>query len=165
MSESSSGAETPTADRPFIAHREYGIPDDVEGVLDWSYVVERLAQAQNYWIATISPEGNPHVRATWGSFVDGSLYFGGGPKTRWSRNLAANPRVSVHLESATEVVILEGAVGRLTEPDDPRVKRIDDAYEAKYSMRHGPPFWTLRPDVVIAWTSFPKDATRWRIRG
>jgi hypothetical protein len=29
-------------------------------------------------------------------------------------------------------------------------------------MRHGPPIWVLAPEVVIAWTKFPTDATRFR---
>lgn len=150
--------------RPYIAHREYGIPEALEGSLPWSHVVERLERATEYWVATASPDGAPLARPTWGAWVDGVLYFGGGPRTRWSRNLAANPRASVHLESGTDVVIVEGRVGRLTDPGDPVVAAADDVYEAKYGMRHGIPLWVLRPDVVFAWTDFPADATRWRIQ-
>ena len=42
------------------------------------------------------------------------------------------------------------------------VKPLDDAYEAKYQMRHGIPFWVLRPRVAFAWSDFPNNATRWR---
>ena len=91
-----------------------------------------------------------------------TLYFGGGPRTRWSRNLAANPRVAVHLESGDDVVILEGEVDRIDDPQQPLLAEIDDAYEEKYDMRHGPPVWVLRPRVVLAWSEFPTNATRWR---
>lgn len=152
----------PVAERPYIAHPEYGIPQDSEGLIEWSWVAECFKAGRNFWICTSSPGGRPHARPTWGVFVEDTVCFGGGPNTRWSRNVEANPWVSVHLESGDSVVIAEGTVDRITDGDDPRLKAIDDAYEAKYDMRHGPPIWLLRPRTVIAWTDFPKDATRFR---
>jgi hypothetical protein len=150
----------PTAQRPYIAHPEYGIPKDRNDLVPWSWVRERFIAAPNYWVATSGPHGRPHVRPVWGVLVGDVIHFGGGPLTRWSRNLTADPRVSVHLESGSEVVIAEGTVDRIEDASDPRLSEIDDAYEAKYRMRHGPPLWVLRPRVVLAWRSFPKDATR-----
>jgi hypothetical protein len=152
----------PTAERPYIPHKEYGISKDLDHLVDWSSVVERFTEERNFWIGTSSPEGVPLVRPVWGVFVDDTICFGGGPLTRWSRNLESNPRVSVHLENGTQPVIAEGAVDRLTDRDDPRLKGIDDAYEIKYEMRHGPPIWLLQPEIVLAWTEFPKDMTRFR---
>jgi hypothetical protein len=107
----------------------------------------------------------PAIRPKGGVMVDDTIYFGGGPNTRWSRNLAANRFVAVHLESASQVVVAEGRVDRISDPDDPRLRAADDAYEVKYKMRHGPPMWVLNPEVVIAWSNFPKDATRFRLWG
>jgi hypothetical protein len=152
----------PTADRPYIAHPEYGVPEDTSNLVPWSWVQERFASEPNYWVSTTGPDGAPHVRPVWGVFVEDVIHFGGGPRTRWSRNLAANRRVSVHLESGSQVVIAEGVVDRIDDVTDPRLPPIDDAYEAKYKMRHGPPIWVLRPEVVFAWTEFPKDTTRFR---
>jgi hypothetical protein len=149
----------PTVGRPYV--KEYGIPESVEGTLSWSHVVERMQAPRNYWVATARPDGRPHTMPVWGVWVEGTLYFGGGPKTLWSRNLAANPQVVVHLESGDDVVIIEGTVERITDPDHPMMAKIDDVYEVKYDMRHGPPVWVLRPRVAFAWTQFPKDATRW----
>jgi hypothetical protein len=152
----------PTADRPYIGHPEYGVPKHTQDLIPWARVAERFRTESNFWICTTSEEGAPHVRPTWGVFVDDTIYFGGGPNTRWSRNLATNPRTTVHLESGTEVVIAEGEVDRITDAGDPRLKAADDAYEVKYKMRHGPPMWLLAPTVVFAWSSFPKDMTRFR---
>jgi hypothetical protein len=58
------------------------------------------------------------------------------------------------------VVIAEGTVDRISDAGDSRLVAADDAYEQKYNMRHGPPMWVLRPDVVLAWSNFPKDCTR-----
>lgn len=97
----------PKASRPRIP-REYGVTRDKKGLLPWSHVNERMTKAKQYWVCTVSPEGRPHATPVDGLWLDGRLYFGGSPKTRWMRNVAANPAVSIHLESASEVIILEG---------------------------------------------------------
>lgn len=152
----------PVAERPYIAHKEYGIPEDTKTLLPWSWVVEQFEEARNLWIAAASPDGTPTARPVWGVFVDDTIYFGGGPLTRWSRYLEQNPKVSLHLESGDKVVIAEGEVDRITEASDPRLTKVDDAYEVKYQMRHGPPIWVLQPRVVLAWSEFPKTMTRFR---
>jgi hypothetical protein len=158
---SDQNVKTAQVSRPYIAHAEYGVPKTIKGTLPWSHAVERLEKAHNYWIGT-AQDGKPHSMPVWGIWLDDTLYFGGGPQTRWSRNLAENPRVAVHLDSGDDVVILEGVVGRIEDPADPRLTRIDDAYEVKYKLRHGIPLWVLRPQVVFAWSKFPDNMTRWK---
>ena len=77
-------------------------------MLPWEFVEERLTAAPNYWVATVSLGGAPHVRPVDGVWVDGALCFGGSPETRWVRNLQHDPRLSVHLPHDDEVIILEG---------------------------------------------------------
>lgn len=148
------------ASRPYIP--DYGIPTSEEELLPWSHVERRMAEARNYWIGTAASDGRPHAVPTWGVWLGGTLHVGGGPRVRWQRNLRRNPRVSVHLDSSDEVVVIEGTVDAIEDADDPRLVPIDDAYEVKYEMRHGPVIWTLHPTVAYAWTSFPADVTRWR---
>lgn len=145
----------------------YGIPETIEGVLPWSFALERLERAQNYWIATTRPDGRPHAVPVWGVLVEGTVYFGGGPETVWARNLARDPRVVVHLESGDEVVIIEGTAIRHTEEntDAALLTKIDDAYEPKYDMRHGTPVWELVPRVAFAWSRYPDDTTRFAFEG
>lgn len=136
----------------------YGIPEG-GGSLDWSFVADRLRDHETFWLATTRPDGSPHTRPIWGVYVDETFHCGGGERTRWVRNLAANPHVAVHSESGTTVVILEGSVERVT--DDETQDRVDDAYEEKYEVRHGSPLFAVRPQRAFAWTDFPSDATRW----
>lgn len=151
-----------TRSRPHIPG--YGIPEEEKGMLPWSHIEERMAAARNYWIGTTHPDGRPHATPVWGVWVDDTFYFGGGPDVRRSRNLRENPHVVVHLESGDDVVIIEGVTEQYTEQnaDADLLKRIDDAYEAKYNMRHGTPVWAVRPRVVFAWASDLATATRWR---
>ena len=145
----------PTPTLPYYLEG-YGFPKSENALLPWSYVSERMSTPQNYWVCTITPSGKPHARPIWGVWVDDRLYFGGGPDTRWFRNLKVNPKVTVHLEDGSETVILEGKAILMDDnalAKDGLMTKIDDAYEAKYGMRHGPPIWQLQPDFVFAWQS------------
>lgn len=156
----------PKADRPHMPG--YGVPDNKKGMLDWSHVTERMTAAQNYWISTVSPEGHPHATPVWGLWVDNKLYFGGGPMTKRSRNLNENPAICIHLESGSDVVILHGEARPMTKPDPELITRLIDMSGEKYGYRPkpeeygGPGGFVFLPSVVLAWTQFPKDATRWR---
>jgi len=147
----------PTPTRPIV--KDYGIPEDEEGLLNWDFVDERMANARNYWVATVEVNGRPHTVPVWGIWRNNILYFGGGPDTRWSRNVAQNQEVVVHLESGDEVVIFEGSVQRIQDAE--LMAPIDDLYEEKYKIRHGPPIWILTPRVVFAWGTYPTTTTRW----
>jgi hypothetical protein len=158
-----SNQEQPAAAEPRASHPKlpegYGEP---KNQLPWSFARERLEQAQNYGICTASPEGRPHAAPLWGVWLDGLFIFDGHPATRWGRNILANPYMSLQLESGNEVVIVEGIVEDVTEPDRALYARAADAYEAKYKYRlpdHG--FFLLRPRAALGWTEFPGDATRW----
>jgi hypothetical protein len=140
--------------------------------LPWSFVEERLQAAPIYWLTTTSPAGQPHARPVDGVWLDGALCFGGSPETRWSRNLTANPAISVHLASTTDAVILEGTAHFVTDPNHPLAAPSDAASRAKYPQYYTnasdetppfQPFWALRPRTVYAWTleGFPRGAARW----
>lgn len=145
----------------------YGVPEGMNGTLEWSTVAERLAAGKNYWVCTAAADGTPHAVPVWGAYLDDTLYFGVGPRS--SRNLAINPRVSIHLESADKVVIIEGVALTLHQPDAGLSKSLDDHFAAKYQWRPssdgddavGEGWLTLAPERILAWTEFPKDATRW----
>ena len=108
----------------------------------WSFVGERVSRTRNYWVATTHPDGRPHVAPVSGLWVDGTFCFGGDPRSRKARNLAENPNVVAHLESAEEVVILEGAAEVISDPNPALTERISDAMEATFGVRppshHGP---------------------------
>lgn len=138
----------------------YGLNDSAEKLLPWSFVAERAAASLNYWVCTVNNRHAPHVRPVWGVWYADELYFGGSPGTRWSRNLAANSQLTVHLEDGTEAVIFEGSAelalrygeGQANN-DEALMTALDDLYEAKYNIRHGPPLWRMLPTKVFAWTS------------
>jgi Pyridoxamine 5'-phosphate oxidase len=158
MTKISPSGAGPKVGRPHVPG--YGIPKTKKGTLPWTHASERLERSRHYWVATTGSDGRPHAVPVWGVWVGGAVCFGGGPQTRWARNLSSNPAVSIHLEKGDDVVILEGSVERVTDPKHELVERIRDAYESKYEMRHPPPFWLLRPRIAFAWDKDLRTATR-----
>ena len=158
----------PRVDRPEIP-AEYGV-DRATAVVDWSHVEERLTTARVYWIATVGPTGRPRVRPVDGLYVDGVLYVGGSPQTRWVQEVASNPNVSVHLDMLDgDVVIVDGDAEVLQQNSDQFAARMAVVSNEKYpeygmtpEMYKGPGPIAIRPRKVIAWTDFLKDPTRFR---
>ena len=156
----------PVADRPNVPN-DYGIADVTSGeLLPWSWAMERLEASRNYWVATVRSDGRPHVMPVWGVWQDGAFFFGTNPNSRKARNLQANPRTVVNLESGDEVVVLEGDMVEVTEADD--LRRIGDALSAKYGFQMdmaemGAAAFRMGPQVAFGWTeaNFPQNATRW----
>jgi Pyridoxamine 5'-phosphate oxidase len=169
MKQAALARSSPRADRPRMP-KEYGVPRKGGELVPWSDVERRLAEAMVYWISTSGPGCKPRVRPLDGIYVDGTLYVGGSPETRWARDLAANPQVAVHLDGGIEVVILEGEAELLEAGVGPELgERLAAASNAKYpaygmtaESYKGPGPFAIRPRFALAWTSFPKDVTRFR---
>ncbi len=150
----------------------YGVPTEVDGLLDWSDVVERLVSSDQYWMATTRPDGRPHVVPRWGVWLDDRLYYDGSPQTLHVKNLTRNPACSLHLESGWEVVIVDGESNAAVAPGPNLGGRIAEAMGDKYGAKgyapepdawDGPDTGGLRvftPHKAIAWFDFPKDVTR-----
>jgi PPOX class probable F420-dependent enzyme len=142
----------------------YGIHDDEDGLLDWSWAEERLVAARNYWVATVRPDGSPHAMPVWGLWHEDAFYFSSAPDSRKAKNLAGNPAVTVHLESGDEVVVVEGTAGYAS--DEELLRRLGGDYSSKYSFdvsfTGGRSLVVVRPRVAYAWVEqdFPSSATR-----
>ena len=144
----------------------YGIHTGEDGLLPWSWAVERLRESRNYWISSTRPDGRPHAMPVWGAWIDGAVVFGTARDSVKGRNLAARPDVVVHLDSGDEAVILEGVVEELT--DLHVLRAYADEAERKYAWRPDDEelrtglHLALRPRVAYAWLEreYPRTATR-----
>jgi hypothetical protein len=154
----------PTSERPDFP--DYGIATGHEGLLDWSWAVERLEASRNYWICSTRADGRPHAAPVWGLWLEGMVCFSSGRDSLKARNIGREPEIVVHLESGDEVVIIEGTALRLEDHD--LLERFADAYNLKYGFRPDPdgadPTFGVRPRSALGWTEsdFPNTATRWR---
>jgi nitroimidazol reductase NimA-like FMN-containing flavoprotein (pyridoxamine 5'-phosphate oxidase superfamily) len=147
----------------------YGVKTGAEGLLPWSFVDERMAKARNYWVCSVRADGRPHAAPVWGVWLEGVLYFSSSRRSVKGRNIARDPRVSIHLESGDETVIFEGKLVELT--DSALYQRVRTVYNTKYNMeamteKLDPEAvaYLLEPTSVLAWleSDFPNTVTRWQ---
>ena len=164
----------------------YGAP-----LIPWSRVRARLEQGftqapgtggpgrYTCWLATVRPDGRPHVMPLGVLWIDGACYFTAGPGTRKAKNLAANPHCVITVATHEFDLVIEGEAAKVTE--EAKLQRIADAYTsegwaptvrdgafyAEYSAPSaGPPPWEVYeviPATVFGLgTAEPYGAMRWR---
>ena len=164
----------------------YGAP-----LIPWSRVRERLDQGftqspgsggpdrHTCWLATVNPDGSPHVMPLGAIWVQGAFYFTAGPATRKARNLAHNPHCALTVATHDFDLVVEAQATKVT--DEARLQRIADIYAAQgwqptvrdgalyaeYSAPSaGPPPWEVYeavPTTIFALgTAEPYGATRFR---
>jgi nitroimidazol reductase NimA-like FMN-containing flavoprotein (pyridoxamine 5'-phosphate oxidase superfamily) len=137
------GRGEPAAARPFMPG--YGtLPEDQgTGLLPWPWAEQRLRDSHDYWLATVWPDGRPHVMPVWGVWDDGCLWVSSSLRSRKARNLLAHPACTVTTDRAQDPVVLEGHAERVVDPA--RLADVLAAENAKYSTGYGTEW--LDPEV------------------
>ena len=114
----------------------YGAP-----LIPWTKIRERLEQGftqvpgsggpdrHTYWLATVRPDGRPHVMPLGVDWMDGALYFSTGANTRKAKNLAHNPQCVITIATHDFDIVVEGRATRVTDPA--LVARIAKMYQAQ----------------------------------
>lgn len=142
----------------------YGISEDLDGALPWSWAEQRLATSRNYWLNTVRPGGRPHTMPVWAVWYEGILYLSTARTSVKARNLAADPRCTITTERGDEAVILEGEATVVDDHD--LLRPVWDAYKAKYDWDvAGESMFAVRPGKAFAFIETTEDfantATRW----
>ena len=163
-------AKEPQARRPYMPG--YGIlpADGGTGLLPWSWAEERLRASHDYWLATVWPDGRPHVMPVWGVWAeDRTNWFSSSRRARKARNLSGDPRAVATTDNALEPVVVEGRA--VVVDDTGAVGEFARWVDAKYSTNYGAEFFTdpniavyrLTPAWVFALTEddFSGSPTRW----
>jgi nitroimidazol reductase NimA-like FMN-containing flavoprotein (pyridoxamine 5'-phosphate oxidase superfamily) len=166
----------------------YGAP-----IIRWEKVLKRMQEGftqapktggpgrHTAWLATVHPDGRPHVMPIGVLFVDDAFYFNTGPKSRKARNIARNPSSVITIATDDFDIVVQGPAKRIVDPG--RLQTIADAFKkggweptvveggltAKYSAPSaGPPPWNVyevRPETIFALgTAEPYGATRWKFK-
>lgn len=150
--------------------------------IPWSRAHDQLqddSTKKTYWLATVRPDGRPHVAGVGALWLDEKVYFTSGEGTRKSQDLAANPNCVVSVALPDLDLVVEGTATKVT--DSATLQRVAERYAsqgwpasvdngaitAAYSAPSaGPPPWHLY--VVTPVTAFgvataePYGAMRWR---
>ena len=91
--------------------------------IPWSRALQQLeaqsreeGRGRTCWLATVAPDGRPHLAAVGALWENDQFYFTSGPRTHKSRNLAANPSCAVSVSLDDIDVVVEGAARCGTAP-------------------------------------------------
>jgi Pyridoxamine 5'-phosphate oxidase len=167
--------------QPVSAHPMLG---DAAMPAQWPRVSEHLQEAPaTYWLATVHPNGRPHVRPVLAVWVDGGLYFCAGERTRKAKNLALESHCAVTVEWEPLDLVVEGIAAQVRDADT--LQRVADAYASRYAWHvtvrdgafhdtggaptAGPPPYDVYEVTPTTAFGFGLDEafspTRWRFRG
>lgn len=133
------------------------------------------------WLATIDPDGAPHVTGVGGFWSDGAWWVVAGRSSRKARNMERDPRCTMSVAVKDADVVVECDAALVTDPDvvagiaataaeggwPASVDESGTAIIAEYSAPSaGPPPWhvyRLTPRAATAVVTVePGGATRWR---
>ena len=166
-------------------------------IVDWALVRDRLDQGidqapgtapgaegpnrHTCWLATINPDGSPHVTGVGALWVDGEFWFETGEGSRKGRNLAGDARCTLSVATFGFDLVVEGDALPVRDPATVaamaarwaaqgwpcRVDESGTALTADYSAPSaGPPPWVVYRLVPRAATALvtvaPGGATRFR---
>ena len=152
--------------------------------IPWSRAERQLeaavgAMEAHFFLATVRPDGRPHVAGIGALWEDGKFYIVSGPGTRKSRNLAEQPDCAISVALPDLDLVVDGTARKVT--DEQTLQRLamryaalgwpatvkDGAFTAPYSAPSaGPPPWDLYE--ILPKTAFgvasaePHGAMRWR---
>jgi Pyridoxamine 5'-phosphate oxidase len=150
----------------------YGLSKSRKGLLPWKWAADRLVKSRQYWVATVRPDGRPHVMPVWGLWLKGVFCFSTGAKSRKALNLAQNSHCVVCNDNGDEAVVVEGTAELLR--DVSVIRTFLSIYERKYrfdmsgmaqdmlSLKE--PVFVVRPQLAFGLyeKKFVETATRWQ---
>jgi hypothetical protein len=149
----------------------YGVPQDLDGVLPWSWAEERLVANRNYWVVTVDSAGSPHAMPVWGVWLGERFWFSSAASALKVRNIADNPRVAVMTADTVEVVSVEGVARSVAasseiaaawaakyEPDPQRRRELVGAFQSNAAFAVDP---VRAFGLIETPQEFSRSATRW----
>ena len=115
----------------------------------WSWVDEQLRQAPTYWVSA-GGGSHPHPRPVWGVWHEEALWLSvGSPALRAA--IAAGAPLTIHLDSGTAPVIVEGrAVVSDVDQSGP-IAAYDVKYTWEYDAAEYGALVQVAPATVLAW--------------
>jgi PPOX class probable F420-dependent enzyme len=132
---------------------------------DHAHVAARLASEPIVWFGSTRPDGRPHHVPVWFLWDDPVVRVFASPGTQKLRNVAANPAVTLTLDSAAsgaDIVIVDGRA----EPAGGRAADVQ-GFTEKYGPLLGGGSWdgwsaafsqpvVVRVTRILAWISTPE---------
>ncbi|MBN2499911.1 MAG: pyridoxamine 5'-phosphate oxidase family protein [Anaerolineales bacterium] len=91
--------------------------------------LNKLEAEKNIWVASVRPNGRPHLVPVWFAWHADQLYICIDPTSVKAKNLSDNNRVALALEDGSKPLICEGEAAQIEQPWPQEVIRI---FKQKY---------------------------------
>ena len=98
--------------------------------LSWSEAERRLVRGGWFWLATVRPDGAPHLVPVFAAWAGTSFFVASKDRARKSRNLEAESRCVISTDTGDLHVIVEGVAHHVR--DEAGLQRAVDAFQAVY---------------------------------
>lgn len=89
----------------------------------------RLSHENNIWIATVRPDGRPHLTPIWFIWLDERIYVLTTSHAVKTKNLLTNPNACFALENGSQPLIVECFASSV---ESPYPEKLVNAFQAKY---------------------------------
>ena len=96
----------------------------------WSEVEQRLSNGGWFWLATVRPDGGPHVMPLFAAWAGASFFIASKDRARKSRNLEGESRCVISTDTGDLHVIVEGVARHVR--DEAGLQRAVKAFQAVY---------------------------------
>lgn len=94
-----------------------------------SHAIDKLIGQKNIWLASVRPDGRPHLIPVWFVWHQERIYVCIEPASVKARNISGNPSVALALENGSNPVICEGNAGVVPAPWS---AAITELFNSKY---------------------------------
>ena len=125
----------------------FGLPSH-DNSLPWKWANDQLTSAGTYWVVA-RHHGRPHPRPVWGIWYRRRLHLSIGSPAILTA-LHTDPAVAVHLDSGTDVVIVEGRYGGGS-INQAVIKAYNAKYRWDYKAAEYGELVVIQPTAVLAW--------------
>lgn len=85
-------------------------------------------------MATINPDGSPHLTGVGALFEEGTFWFESGDETHKARNLARDPRCSLSLATKDFDLVVDGRAVKVTEPPTTVVSTVEPGGATRWTF-------------------------------
>ena len=106
------------------------------GLLPWSWAVERLERSHDFWLATVTPQGAPHLMPVWAVWHTGRAVVLQRERIPQGAQPRRRRRCTVSTDNPQEPVVVHGLAERIASQED--LAAMLAAENAKYRTSYGP---------------------------
>lgn len=90
--------------------------------------IKRLDEAKVIWVATVRPNGSPHLVPIWHVILNGRIYICTSRSSVKAKNIASNPQVAISLEDGLNPLVVQGSAKIMSRV----LKEIVEGFRSKF---------------------------------